>query len=282
MDLILVNQAENTSSTTSVTDVNGLSSESRKADTLKGQVNKESNLHGEKTLCDRFIDMVSESLGGLLTKIYNAITGKPTSAQIKDFRLGLIREVGRHLDQEGIYRISAGKNDVDQLMAKQRETIPQGTLSGDLAVGALKRSLTEQPLFPPGAAFSKTAHLFNGTELRDGVTKEQVLDTLKEGLSEDNKEVFDALVQSMQAVAKNPSNKMTVANLGTTPGTALFPSNAKTMEQAVDDPKKAAALVKKLLAEEKPQEELPTIETTLDTEFAKGYDAFVAEYSLED
>lgn len=148
------------------TDVNVLSSDSRKADTLKGHVNKESNRYGEKTLCDRVIDMVSNSLGSLATKIYNAITGKPTSAKLKDFRLGLIREIGHHLNQQGIYRKSAPKSAVDQLMAKQTETIPQGTLSGDLAVSALKRSLTEATSFPIWSRICKNGTSFQRNKAR--------------------------------------------------------------------------------------------------------------------
>lgn len=249
MDLSLVNKPENNPPTTSVTDVNDPRSEDKKANSLKECVDTRSNRHGEKTLCDRVIEIMNNALEGLSTKIYNIFTGKPTASQVKDFRLGLIREIGYHLDQEGIYRISARKDDVDQLMAKQTETIPQRTLNGNLAVGALKQSLKDAPLFPPGTAFAKTTHLFNGTELKEGVTKKQILDALKEGLNENDKEVFDALVRSLQDVANNhETNKMKVENLGVTPGANLFPSEASGAK-ALNEANKAAALIKGLLTE---------------------------------
>lgn len=261
MDLSLVNQAENTSSTTSVTDTKGLSSESHKADSLKGYANAESNRYGEKTLCDRVIDMMNKALDDLSTKIYNIFAGKPTPAQLKDFRLGLIREIGHHLDQKGIYRISAKKDDVDQLMAKQRETIPQGTLSGDLAVSALKQSLKDAPLFPPGVALEKTAHLFEGSELRSKVSRAQLINTLTEGMSNEDKIVFEALIDSLQQVAKNSDrNEMPVSNLATTPGAALFPVSEKSTD-VIGDIAKTQALVTKLLTEESPEKLVHTNQT---------------------
>lgn len=298
MDQSLIIQAQHRPSTHLFSVTRDFRSEDHKANALQGQANKDSNVHGEKTLCDRASSALGGVLDSLYTKIYNFVTGKPTPLQLQAFRLGLIEKINEHSGQVGIYRESGRAEVSNDLMRRQFDPLPEN-LNGNDAVTTLKASLGDQSttLFPNGAAFEKTAHLFEEKKTADGkteyalkedVTREDVLDALEDGLSEDEKVLFSALLDSLGKVSKqSDTNLMTPSNIAIGFGSTLFPEDktpidyqnlsagevAQKMAEGGSYTPKRVALFETLLQQPKPK----SAEELVSPEFAALYDSFDVE-----